>query len=177
VVVAAEVQAREGEPLDTQGVATAIRRAVAEKHDVHVHTVLLLEPRTILKTSSGKIQRRACKAGFLAGGLEVVATHEPSRGEGAQESGTRPAGADGATKTKEAIIAWLSSYLTRQLRVPPEDLDIRRSLTDYGMDSAMVLDLSGDLGQWLDRKLQVDVFYKHPTIESLAVHLTEPPLR
>jgi acyl-CoA synthetase (AMP-forming)/AMP-acid ligase II len=44
----------------------AVRRAVSEHHDVTPHRVVLVRPLTIPRTSSGKIQRHACRAGFLA---------------------------------------------------------------------------------------------------------------
>ena len=56
-------------PLDVDTLARAIRRAVAEEHDVRVHAVLLLRAGSIPKTSSGKLERRACQAGFLDGTL------------------------------------------------------------------------------------------------------------
>jgi len=46
-----------------------IRRAVAEEYDVRVHAVLLLRAGSIPKTSSGKLQRRACQVRFLNGTL------------------------------------------------------------------------------------------------------------
>jgi acyl-CoA synthetase (AMP-forming)/AMP-acid ligase II len=55
--------------LDADGMIRAIRRAVAEEHDVRVHAVLLLPAGGIPKTSSGKLQRNACQAGFLDGTL------------------------------------------------------------------------------------------------------------
>ncbi len=57
-------------PLDVGAVVRAIRRAVAEQHDVRVHTVMLLRPGRIPKTTSGKVRRRACQASFLKGTLE-----------------------------------------------------------------------------------------------------------
>jgi acyl-CoA synthetase (AMP-forming)/AMP-acid ligase II len=57
-------------PLDVAAVARAIRRAVAEEHDVRVRTVVLLRSGHIPKTTSGKVQRRACQASFLNGTLE-----------------------------------------------------------------------------------------------------------
>lgn len=60
------------QPLDSQAVVRAIRRAVAEEHDVPVHSVMLLKTGSIPKTSSGKIQRHACRAAFLAGALNVI---------------------------------------------------------------------------------------------------------
>jgi len=57
-------------PLDVEAVARSIRRAVAEAHDARVHTVVLLRAGRIPMTTSGKVQRHACKAGFLKGTLE-----------------------------------------------------------------------------------------------------------
>ncbi len=59
-------------PRFTAEVVQAIRRAVAESHELRVYTVLLLKPGTIPKTSSGKIQRHACRANFLAGNLDAI---------------------------------------------------------------------------------------------------------
>ena len=56
-------------PLDVEALVRAIRRAVAQEHDVRVHAVLLLRAGSIPKTSSGKLERRACQAGFLDGTL------------------------------------------------------------------------------------------------------------
>ncbi|MFZ0640273.1 MAG: fatty acyl-AMP ligase [Candidatus Acidiferrales bacterium] len=53
--------------LDVAVVVRAIRRAVAEEHDVRVHTVVLLRAGRIPKTTSGKVQRHACQASFLRG--------------------------------------------------------------------------------------------------------------
>jgi len=57
-------------PLDVEVVVRAIRRAVAEEHDVRVHTVVLLRAGRIPKTTSGKVQRHACQISFLKGTLE-----------------------------------------------------------------------------------------------------------
>ncbi|NEO20617.1 MULTISPECIES: fatty acyl-AMP ligase [unclassified Moorena] len=61
-----------GHALDTKELIRLIRRAVLQHHDLQVHTALLLKPGTIPKTSSGKIQRHACRQSFLAGTLAVI---------------------------------------------------------------------------------------------------------
>ena len=59
-------------PLEVEAVVRAIRRAVAEEHDVRVHKVVLLRAGRIPKTTSGKVQRHACQASFLKGTLESL---------------------------------------------------------------------------------------------------------
>lgn len=57
---------------DALAVIQSIRRAVSSHHDLQVDQVLLIKHGSIPKTSSGKIQRHACRANFLAGTLELV---------------------------------------------------------------------------------------------------------
>jgi acyl-CoA synthetase (AMP-forming)/AMP-acid ligase II len=54
--------------LDTM--VRAVRRAVAEEHDVRVHAVVLLRAGALPKTPSGKVQRRVCQTRFRDGTLE-----------------------------------------------------------------------------------------------------------
>jgi acyl-CoA synthetase (AMP-forming)/AMP-acid ligase II/thioesterase domain-containing protein len=50
----------------------AIRQAVLREHEVVAHTIVLVQERSIPKTSSGKLRRPACQAAFLSGSLEVL---------------------------------------------------------------------------------------------------------
>lgn len=57
---------------DRMEVTNAVRRAVTERHDVLVHTLVFLQHGTLNKTSSGKIQRQACRRDFLADTLQRI---------------------------------------------------------------------------------------------------------
>jgi acyl-CoA synthetase (AMP-forming)/AMP-acid ligase II len=59
-------------PSEPQAIITEIRKAVSKKHDLRLYDVVLLKPRSIPKTSSGKIQRHECRAGYLSGKLEII---------------------------------------------------------------------------------------------------------
>lgn len=67
VVQEVEREARTADPVEIVG---AIRQAVSETHELQVHDVVLLKSGAVPKTSSGKIQRQAIKAAWLAGTLE-----------------------------------------------------------------------------------------------------------
>lgn len=58
---------------DLTAVVDDIRQAVTQQHDLAAHAVVLIKPGHIPKTSSGKIQRHACRQGFLAGSLDPLA--------------------------------------------------------------------------------------------------------
>ncbi|MBE1530251.1 fatty acyl-AMP ligase [Actinomadura algeriensis] len=55
--------------LDTDEVAQAVRTAVKKEHDLRVHDFVLIEPGGLLRTSSGKIARSACRKAYLDGTL------------------------------------------------------------------------------------------------------------
>jgi len=71
LVIVYEVERRQQKELDD--VFDAIKKEVASEHDLIVDAMLLIKAGSIPKTSSGKIQRHASRAGFLDGSLEVVA--------------------------------------------------------------------------------------------------------
>ena len=58
---------------DLTGAVDAIREAVLATHGVAPLDVLLVEPMQVPTTTSGKIQRRACREQYLAGELTVLA--------------------------------------------------------------------------------------------------------
>lgn len=73
LIIVAEASISRGDEAssDHASIVNEIQRAVAANHDLRVHDVVLLKPRSIPKTSSGKIQRHACKAEYLEGTLEI----------------------------------------------------------------------------------------------------------
>jgi acyl-CoA synthetase (AMP-forming)/AMP-acid ligase II/alkylation response protein AidB-like acyl-CoA dehydrogenase/acyl carrier protein len=72
LVVAYELERDHLRAIDGEEIARTARRAVAEQHDLHLHTLVLLKTGTVPRTSSGKIQRRQCRADFLEDALSVV---------------------------------------------------------------------------------------------------------
>jgi acyl-CoA synthetase (AMP-forming)/AMP-acid ligase II len=76
LVAVQELERGEGDaPLQSaavEAIGEAVRRAVAEEHEAQLQQLVLVRAGTIPKTSSGKIQRRACRAALLGGKLEVL---------------------------------------------------------------------------------------------------------
>lgn len=66
VVVLAETSAPAA---DATRIAGAVRRAVSEQHGIAVHDVVVLPPGRLPFTSSGKLRRAACRAGYQEGSL------------------------------------------------------------------------------------------------------------
>jgi 8-amino-7-oxononanoate synthase/acyl carrier protein len=75
VVVVAEVERGRRDAAEVTAAFDAIRKRLATEHEVAVEAIVLVRPNSIPKTSSGKIQRHACKRQFLENALDVVEQH------------------------------------------------------------------------------------------------------
>ena len=74
LAVLAEVASpRTPDPADQAAALRAIRKTVAMDHGLTIGRLALLAPGAIAKTTSGKIQRAACRAALLNGGLAIIA--------------------------------------------------------------------------------------------------------
>ncbi|MEB3341685.1 fatty acyl-AMP ligase [Okeania sp.] len=58
-------------PDNYEDLIKSIQRSVSRNHDLQIYRILFLKPGAIPKTSSGKVQRYACREGFLNGTLQV----------------------------------------------------------------------------------------------------------
>ncbi|MEW6736883.1 MAG: acyl carrier protein [Acidobacteriota bacterium] len=76
---------------------------------------------------------------------------------------------------KDAILNWLICELTTKLGIDPNIIDIRQPFVTYGLTSREGVSLSGDLENWLGRRLSQTLLWDYPTIESLAKYLAEEP--
>ncbi|HTU61345.1 MAG TPA: non-ribosomal peptide synthetase, partial [Polyangiales bacterium] len=72
IVIAAEVSPRMRKLIDPPSVRRAISELVAQSFGEPPIEVLLLEPGAVPTTSSGKLQRSACKGAWLAGELALL---------------------------------------------------------------------------------------------------------
>ncbi len=168
LVIVHEVERTFLRKLNLDEVVAAICGAVAEKHELPVHAIVLLRTTGIPKTSSGKIQRRACRQLFLDGRLESVGEwHQPA-------PAIAPAadGADRVVALESAVIAtWITVRLAQRLALPANQIDPGEPFARYGLDSLAAVELSGALERWLARRLSPTLVYDYPNIRALADHL------
>lgn len=71
------------------------------------------------------------------------------------------------------VLDWLTLKFADWLEVAPDELDSRRHISSYGLDSISAVTLSVQLEEELGVELDTAVLWDRPTIESLAEHLTE----
>lgn len=195
LVIVQEIARSHLRHLDVDEVIRAIRQAITEHHELQVYAVALLKTASIPKTSSGKIQRRACRAGYLAGSFDVVGewTLSPqtaqlematfksdietfdqplSHPENYSKEQEKPEEvSSGSSVTKPSIQDWLIDHLAAAVQIDPDDIDIEEPFSQYGLDSHGVMSMAGELSDWLDYELEPTIFWEYPSIESLTQYL------
>ncbi|HEX8818296.1 MAG TPA: AMP-binding protein, partial [Archangium sp.] len=160
LVVAAEVNSRQA--VDVQTLSANIRQAISEHHELSVHAVLLLQAGALPKTSSGKVQRHACRNGFLDGSLELV-------GEWRAPVTRREPSAE--TPSEVGSLEWLRSRVASLVNVRPEQLAPGESLTRHGLDSLQVLELHAEIERALGVVLPLSFLMQGPSLEELTERL------
>jgi acyl-CoA synthetase (AMP-forming)/AMP-acid ligase II len=73
VAVGAEVEPHDDDARTRSALIEGIRAAVTAAHGIQVSAIVLLAPGTLPKTTSGKIQRYACREGLRSGSLHAIA--------------------------------------------------------------------------------------------------------
>ena len=179
LVVVQEVEPRfKGDP---QPLVAAIRQAIAAEHDQNVHAIALVRAGRVPRTSSGKIQRRACRAKYASNALEEVLAvwhaednRVRSNGDLGRPAPARPAGGAAPaspSKSAEAIRNWIVDHIAQRLHLTPADIDTGHPFAAFGLDSVQLVSLAGELETWLDRSLPPTVAWDYPTIDALSRYL------
>ncbi|RKH35463.1 amino acid adenylation domain-containing protein [Corallococcus praedator] len=153
-------------PWTADDVVGAVRRGLSEAHEVQLHTLVLIEPGALPKTSSGKIQRRACRAELLAGTARALLTWREADAEVSLGEGSAPVVA-AEPVTVEELETWLLARIASRLRVRPETLARDMPITSFGLDSLGAVELANDV-ESLGTVLRMEVLLQGPTVAQLA---------
>jgi acyl-CoA synthetase (AMP-forming)/AMP-acid ligase II/acyl carrier protein len=172
LVIVQEVERTALRNLDVDEIVSAIRQAISEQHEISVFAIALIKPASIPKTSSGKIQRRACRDQFLASSLDIVSQWTQTQLESnATNMLETSESMNENTLTEEAIADWIVTRLSQVANLDSDEIDIDEPLSRHGLDSSVLLSLTADLSDWLDQKLMPTLFWEYPTIAELAAYL------
>ncbi|CAK8536019.1 unnamed protein product [Lathyrus sativus] len=170
LVVIAEL--RDGKPV-SKDVVEDIQARVAEEHGVNVASVKLIKPRTISKTTSGKIKRFECLKQFADGTLNLVPqpvltkkTLVRSFTTGTCQAGRTPRAqlAKSASLTSpristKEILEFLKKLISEQAGISVSKISVTDNMSTYGIDSIGVVKATQKLSDFLGVPVAaIDVF-------------------
>jgi 8-amino-7-oxononanoate synthase len=158
----------------------ACREAVLAEHGLSLHTIVLVRSGTIPKTSSGKVQRRACRMAFVAGDLKVLVKLHREAVEGSQAASTIPGKslcgsgslATAATVPSRAsfssVLAAVCQHAIALGGAALSDVTPETPLTALGLDSLQRVELAAGLEKTFVCRLPDKEFNPAQTLGELA---------
>jgi amino acid adenylation domain-containing protein len=157
-------------------VISAIRQAVSQEFEVQVYGVVLIKPGTIPKTSSGKIQRRATKAEFLAGALQIISSSIAENIHFIETEANlqlnRPTLLALSPDESQLLLeSYLVEQVARVLKIPATQLDIQQPLSGLGLDSLRVFELKNRIESNLEVIISVADFFEGLSLKGLATKI------
>ncbi|MEM8533214.1 MAG: aminotransferase class III-fold pyridoxal phosphate-dependent enzyme, partial [Chloroflexota bacterium] len=177
LVIICEIE-REHRRANLADVVETILQVVSEQHDLSVHAIVLIRPGTIPKTSSGKIQRRACRTLFSEDGFQVLHrwTQTDVQDTGKALTGDKPLPSATQHLDRAVVQKWLIERFAAHLHQQPTAIDPHASIDQLRLNSLTAINIIGELGDWFGRDLSPTLFYNYQTIAALADHLTQDGL-
>ncbi len=195
LIVVQEVERRKQRELDD--VFEAIRRDVATEHDLPVEAIALIKAGSIPKTSSGKIQRHACRQCFLDGTLEILGewrawdAQDPANAASGQQTAKSPPASEARAPSPSVTAAARPSHVAASTaeivmehvkRVAKEraiGLSLDSSIVELGLDSLERMEIIASLEETYGGRFPEEILHHIETCREVAAavetHLGSAP--
>jgi len=157
--------------MDLNEVIVAIRQAVSENHELRLYAIVLIKSGHLPMTSSGKIQRSACRTAFLEDRLAVLKSWI-SKSEQTDDS----------KKVQDYVVSSLSyesiqelivDILAKKLHVSHSSIDTQQPFANFGLDSIVSVELIKEVEKRIGNRIELETVavWNYPTITSLTNHI------
>jgi 8-amino-7-oxononanoate synthase len=168
--------------MDFIPVLDAVRMAVLDEHDLALDAIVLVRSGVIPKTSSGKVQRHACRKMFLTNEIKAIAEY---RGQMAESSDFAVEGKVSSTANPAPRSSQISAFtaICRHAQTLSgaslPDLTLDTPITALGLDSLQRLELVGALDKTFGGYIPDAAYCQVQTLGELAQvvqkHLIDVP--
>ncbi len=150
-----------GEPKRAKSLYGAVNQKLSLTFGVKIERLILIKPKTLLVTTSGKVRRKDTRSNYLDGRLDIIATaSRPEKDH--KEAGEINGNLNGD------ILAKINDIVARRLKVHPSELDDEIPLGQFGLTSSDAVELAAEFEILTGRPFSPTLVYENPTIKSLA---------
>ncbi|NKD77349.1 amino acid adenylation domain-containing protein [Haematospirillum sp. H1815] len=144
---------------DLPALMEQVRQDIGRQHGIPVHAITFIRKGTLLRTTSGKVRRKAVRQAWLDGNL--VSLHSRLFAD------TAPEGTGGVS-----LRQMVQQLVARALGgVDPRTLDPQVGFFDLGLDSVTALDVIGRLEKTLGLRLPDTLLFSNPNMDALVAWL------
>ncbi|MBN3723239.1 AMP-binding protein [Burkholderia sp. Ac-20379] len=178
LVIIQEVGRTARRTMDVDATLRAMSIAVGDDFGVTPHAIVLVEPATIEKTSSGKIARSLCRRAYLQGELRAVASWTEQDGlVGASEP--EPAVVTAPATPAQLLVRELEARIVRtaatHLKIPDAQVPRTAPWVAMGFDSMTALQFALKVQQAVGLSFEAAVLWDCSNVAELAAHLATLP--
>ncbi len=150
-------------------VVAAIRSAISDEHQVEVYGVVLLRPGHIHKTTSGKVQRHACRTAFLAGTLSAISSSVRQYPANLLVDQTEVT--TSRLPTSARLEKDLRVRLAEFLRVSPAEINLDQPIQALGLGSLGVAAVKAYAEDNFGVKLPIELFFEEITLRQIITQV------
>jgi len=146
LVLVHEVERAQLKKIDGAAVFRQATRLISEEFGLSLHCIALIQPSTLPKTSSGKIQRSSARAQFMASELSLIAL-ESAHAAGASALGEIDTRSWSAASTSDSaeiadLVAVLALIVSQRTGLPLKEIDPHQAVVGFGLDSLALADMT-----------------------------------
>jgi acyl-CoA synthetase (AMP-forming)/AMP-acid ligase II/acyl carrier protein len=152
------------EPAALAAAAQEIRARIGAKLGVPVSVISLIGPRTLPKTTSGKVMRRATRAAIDDGTLPTLLRSSLPESEVAE------LGVPSDPEVMEVMVAWLAAATG----LSPERIPSSISLDELGIESLRKVALRDRIKARFGVELSMEEFAANPSLAQLSSRISQP---
>lgn len=156
LVVLQEIKREAMRRVDKDAMIKQLRQVLLEQFELIPYAIVFLNPFTLPKTSSGKIQHNESRKAFLQNQLRDIARWE--------RSDEMPEPLLMQPEKKTDLEGWLECWLKQHLNMTLSTLDYEKNISELGINSIAAVELShelkksfGDTHDWLSALEQCSI--------------------
>ena len=155
---------------DLDALMEHISEMVLKNFALQSEEIVLIRRRSILKTTSGKIQRKATKYAYLKRELRTVASYKRHRSREKLGSSATMHAVDQATLNTEQnqLTLMLRSLIASRLGLSVERVDATKSPLALGLDSLMCAALRADVISTFGVEVELELFFEDLSVQELG---------
>jgi len=171
LVLLVDIRQRRSSEESLAALAYALQRAVLDDHQIPCYEIIIAPMGTILKTTSGKVRRQACRQLWLDGSLTEKAIY---RLGGVLQSTPQSQEndvdvLDVKALGKEKVMQIIAAQL---LNLPSADaIDLHVSLLDQGMGSLTAVEFCQQYEEITQQELSISDVFNYPAISTLCRYI------
>lgn len=156
LIIVIELNGKMLPSFNPQQLASEINSEVFHNNSLFAYEIIFIAPGSLPKTTSGKVQRQACKKMYLANELNIKAQWKTAIENDTSES-----------SDKTEIINCITQFIVKTVKITSQEITLDAKFSDFNLDSIQLASLSVELEKITKRSIPEKIFYESETINDI----------